>query len=347
MTIRLRTAFFIGVTLFILWFFYLERTLLSPFVLAAIFAYVFNPLVNFISEKIKLPRTISIIVIYIIILSVVVIAGTSLVTQVVNESSELTKFTDNLSSATKTQVESLPFWLKSPIQEMILSIDKSKILSTASILVVFPQAISKILSFFIFLFSGFYFLKEGRNMLNKVLNFIPNNYKFEVEILLRKINGVMGKYLRGQLLLVFLVSIMLFIPLSILGVKFALILAIFSGFAEIIPIIGPIVAAVIASLVVLIGGNLNFGLTPIQGAITIAISYFVIRQVQDYFITPHVMGKIVRLHPLVIFFAVLSGQHMGGILGVILAVPIVAALRIILEFLLDKINERSTKVVRA
>src|SRR5439155_773487 len=99
------------------------------------------------------------------------------------------------------------------------------------------------------------------------LRYVPKDYRLDVEILIRKINAILGGYLRGQLLLVFIMSMFTFIALTIIGVRFSLVLGIFSGFAEIVPVIGPIIAAAIAVLVVLLTGNANFGLTPINAAL--------------------------------------------------------------------------------
>lgn len=346
MALRLRTAFLIGVVILILWFLYIERVILAPFVLAAIFAYIFNPVVDFFTHKIKLPRSFSIIIIYLIIVAGLITFGTFLVGQVIKESSQLKNFASQLLSVTEDQINALPSWIKPTVKDALLSFGKLEFFSPSSIFNLFPQAISRIIGFFLFLFSGFYFLKEGRSMVNRLLNFVPNAYRIEIEILLRRINGVLGKYLRGQLIIVFFVSLVLFIALSVLGVKFALILAIFSGFAEIVPMIGPIIAALVVLFVVLIEGGLNFYLTPLQGIVLVVIIYFVTEQIQNYLVAPHIMGKIVKLHPLLILFAVLSGQHLLGMLGIILAVPVAATIRILLEFSLDKINER-TRTTRA
>lgn len=340
MTIRLRTAFFVALGALIIWFLYIERAILTPFILAAIFAYLFNPVVNFFSNKIKLPRAVSIIIIYALIITVVIVGSISLTKRILDESSELTQFVTTLSKEANNQIAVLPDWVRPAVNDTLYSLEKAKIFSSPSDLSFFPKAFSKILSFIIFLFSAFYFLKEGRMMKDKLLNFMPNKYKFEVEILLRKINTALGSYLRGQIFLVLLVSIVLFIALSILGVKFALILAIFSGFAEIVPIIGPIVAASVAGIVAFTGGTSNFSLVPLQTAIAVVVVYTVVRQMQDYLVNPYIMGKITNLHPLVILFAVIAGEHIAGILGLILAVPIAGTLRILLEFSLDKVNDR-------
>jgi predicted PurR-regulated permease PerM len=105
-----------------------------------------------------------------------------------------------------------------------------------------------------------------------------------------------------------------------------------------VPIIGPIIAAVVAAMVAFFGGTANFGLSPIQLVIGVVIVYTVVRQVQDYFVTPQVMGKITQLHPLIILFAVMAGEHVAGILGLILAVPIAGITKIIFEYSLNKIN---------
>lgn len=343
MVLSKKGLFYLILVSFIGFFIYLDRSILAPFVVASIFAYIFNPVVNFFYHKIRLPRTFSIIIIYLIIMGIIILFGVILSRRILSESFELRDYIDNLALTARGQVNALPDWIRPTAYDTILSLQNSKLFSTQSVFFLFPQAISRIVSLFIFLFSAFYLLKDGREILDKFLNLVPNEYKVDVEILIRKINSIFAGYLRGQLFLVFLVSMLLFIPLSILGVRFALILAIFSGFAEIIPLIGPITAGSVAALVVLVtGGVSNFNLDPFQAALIVGIIYFFIRQFQDYFITPQVMGKITEIHPFLIFFAVLSGGHLFGILGYILAVPVAGTIKILIEFFMDKINENNS-----
>lgn len=346
MTIRLRALFFIGIGVFIIWFLYIARAILAPFVLGAIFAYIFNPIVNFFSERVKLPRTLSVIIIYLLLIALIITIASLLTKRVLHESTEFTSYIKNVITTTQNQVEALPDWARPITKEMLSSLEESKIFSLQSVFSFFPEAISRIVSFFIFLVSGFYFLKEGRKMVDSLILLVPKPYKIEVEILLRKINVVLNGYLRGQIFLIAFVALALFIALSILGIKFALILAIFSGFAEVVPIIGPIFATSIAALVVLVTGTANFSFSPLTAALIVIVIYFLVRQFEDYFVIPYVMGKITEVHPFLIFFAVLSGGHLFGVLGFILAIPVAATIKIFLEFSLDKIidAEKSPRI---
>ncbi len=346
MTIRLRTVFIIGTVLLILGFLYLERAILTPFIAAAIFAYIFNPIVNFFDNKIRLPRTLSVIIIYLILISIFITFIFFLVRGLIFESSEFKISILDFIQGAKYQINLLPEYARPFVYDSLNSLSNIEFFKTSSVFHFFPRAISGAISLLIFLFSSFYFLKEGKSIIDKILLFVPRDYKVEIEILLRKINTVLGGYLRGQIYMVFLISSILFIALSLLGIRFALILAIFSGIAEIVPLIGPIVAAVVAVLAVLLGGGSStYSLAPIQTSIIVVIIYFVLRQLQDYFIIPHVMGRITKLHPLIILFAVLAGGHSGGILGLLLAVPIAGVIKILLEFSVDTINEREAKTV--
>lgn len=340
MPLRLKFIFFIVIGLLFIWFLYIEREILTPFVYAAIFAYIFNPVVNFLHQKLKIPRTLSVIVIYMAIISMIISGGILFSQRAVDESSQFSDQVYTITKNARSQINALPEWIRPTLNDTLSTVEKSHNLTYPSIYSFFPQVFSRLIGFVIFLFAAFYFLKEGGNMFDKLINLVPNKYKIEVDILLKKINSILGSYLRGQIFLVILVSLVLFIALTIIGVKFALILAIFSGFAEIVPIIGPIFATAVAAIVALMGGTSNFGLDPVRTALVVVVVYFVVRQVQDYLVNPYIMGKITRLHPLIILFAVLAGEHTAGILGLLIAVPLAGVIKIIFEYSLDFIADK-------
>ncbi len=311
-----------------------------PFILASIFAYIFNPLVSFVTNRIKLPRALVIIIIYAAILISLTFLGINIARRAIEESQGLRESVEGWIGVARGEAYKLPDFVGPSVREALASMQSTLLASSVSFFAIFPQAISGIASFFIFLVSGFYLLKEGRSVFDKLLFYMPKDYRIDAEILLRKINTVLHAYLRGQLITILISFTFFFIFLSVLGVEFTLILALISGFSEIIPIIGPIISTAIIIGVILLTGVSNFDLGHVQAVIIITIGSFAIRQLQDLFITPNIMGRIVKLHPFIVLFAVISGGHLGGILGLILAVPIAATIKILLEFSLDKINER-------
>lgn len=335
MSVRNKFLFFLIIGVLAAWFLYAERAILSPFILAAVFAYLFNPIITFVSTKTKMPRTLTILIIYGILIGLFVIAMMQLSSQVFEESSELRIYATHMLQNAKTQLSGLPSWLRPTAYQLLTELQKSRLFTFFNTPSLFPfvsQAISRIVSFFIFLFSGYYFLKDGGKIFDSLLAHTSEKYRRDVQNLLDNTNTVLSRYLRGQVFLIALMGIVTYIALVIIGVKFAVSIAIFSGFAEIIPVVGPIIAGTVAVAVALLTGGEHFGLTSLDAAMLVVAVYFILRQLEDYFVIPHVMGSITKLPPFVIFFAVVAGGHIAGILGLILAVPVVAILRLLLEF---------------
>lgn len=341
MVIRLRTAFFVILGAIIVWFLYLERGILTPFIVAAIFAYIFNPIVSFLSSRIKLPRAVSVIIIWAIIISILSFGGYWFVKRAIAESVALRSFLRDWIPNARAQIYLLPEFARPTINEALSSLQKTLIGSSISLFAIFPQAISGIISFFIFFISSIYFLHDGRNFFDKFLLAIPKEHRIDAEILLRKINVALGDYLRGQLLVILVSFSMFLVFFTVLGVRFSFILALISGFLEVIPLLGPYAAGALAVTVVLLTGASHFDLSPFQATLVVVIGSFLIRQVQDYLITPRIMGRVVRVHPLVVLFAIIAGGNVAGILGMILAVPTAAVVKVLLEYSMDKVNDAS------
>lgn len=342
MTLRLRSVFFIGIGLLILWFLYIERAILTPFILAAIFAYIFNPLINFFSKIFRFPRVLSIIFVYAILIFSVVYIGTLLTRELIRESANIREIILNYIFYLKSNVDSLP----PIIQPYVFSYgDISRLqierLGLASF-PVFSIAFSGILNFFVFIFATFFFLKDNEKITHKFLLLIPDNHRIEVSAFVKRVNNVLSKYLRGQIVIIISLALILFGAFSFLGIKNALTIAILSALAGIVPIIGAIAAAIIGTFVIMVSGGIqNFDLGLLESIGVIVSVYYVSQLIQDYVIAPFILGKAVKLHPLVILFAALAGGNIAGILGLVLAVPVAATIKLILEFILDKINNKA------
>ena len=200
-------------------------------------------------------------------------------------------------------------------------------LSTAS---VWPESISVAfeltLGLILVFLSLAYMLIDGPNFFRYVLRFVPSEHRAHLEYLSNEIHRVLGRYLRGQLVLIGLMSAVTFVALEwLFRLPYALWVAILTGILEIIPLIGPITAGAIACTVGFAQGG------PSEAA-ELAITYFVLRQVEDQLVMPIIVGRAVHVHPLVTIFAVLTGEKIAGVLGMILAVPIAAAVKVVLDY---------------
>jgi predicted PurR-regulated permease PerM len=171
-----------------------------------------------------------------------------------------------------------------------------------------------------------YMLIDGPNFFRYVLRFVPTEHRAHAEYLTIQIHQVLGRYLRGQLLLIVLMSTVTFLILEYaFNLPYALWIGILTGILEIIPVVGPITAGAIAA-------TIGFSQGGATQAAAIVIVYFVLRQLEDQLVMPIVVGRAVHIHPLVTIFAVLVGEKIAGVLGMILAVPIAATIKVVLDY---------------
>jgi predicted PurR-regulated permease PerM len=171
-----------------------------------------------------------------------------------------------------------------------------------------------------------YMLMDGQRFFEYLLRFVPAEHRTHIQHLSMEIHRVLGRYLRGQLLLIVLMSSVTFVLLEwAFQLPYALWVGILTGILEIIPLIGPITAGAIAC-------TLGFAQGGPTEAAELAIMYFVLREIEDQLVMPLVVGRAVHVHPLVTIFAVLTGEKIAGVLGMILAVPIAAALKVVLDY---------------
>lgn len=314
-------------------FLYLVRSTLMPFVLAAVFAYLLNPLISFLTHRVRIPRSLSIIAIYIILIGALGITLGVVGSNLASESEQFARETRVIMKEANSTISTLPSWLQPIVLDSFESVRTSLLYPQKRITAFLPGAVNRTINMLIFLVASFYFLRDGGTFIKSFFAFLSKKTAAEVETILQKINAVLGSYLRGQLFLVAIMSTLTYVGLTIIGVRYALIISVFTGFAEIIPYVGPIVAAAVAMIVAFTDQISRFNLLPTIDLVTVAVLYFVLRQAEDLFIIPVVLGRLTKLHPLIIMFVVLAGGHVFGLFGFIAAVPVVASLKVVIEHL--------------
>jgi predicted PurR-regulated permease PerM len=195
----------------------------------------------------------------------------------------------------------------------------------------------------VYIVVTFYLLLQANQITDHLYSLIPAPQRDEIRELGRSIDRVLGAYIRSQLLLIVIMAVVTYIPLTILGVQYALVLAIATGFLEIIPFVGPWTAAGSAMLVALFQTSANtFGWPGWVLALVVGAIYTILRQAEDHLIIPNLVGRIVKLHPVIVIFSIMAGAAIGGALGLLMAVPAAATVKILLTYLYSKLVDSPT-----
>ncbi|MCX6704572.1 MAG: AI-2E family transporter [Candidatus Woesebacteria bacterium] len=315
-----RTIIFTVFFLLGLWFLYFVRDIILQLFVALLLMTILEPLVAVLT-RIKIPRALSVLLTYILVLGVmggmVALIAPTLAQQTTNFINALPSYlanigissmvSGNLASGALTQLGAIP----GEVLNFTVSIF-SNIVSVVTVLV-----------------FTFYMLLTHDKLHDQAGLLFGENKKLQIGRLIRAWENKLGKWARGQLLLMFAVGLGTYIGLFLIGIPFALPLAILAGLLEIIPILGPIVAAIPAILI-------GFGMSPIIGLGATAVE-FLVHQLEGYVLVPKIMEKSVGVSPLVVLISIAIGAKLLGIMGVIISVPFVITLQVLIkEYLIAK-----------
>ncbi len=332
-------------------FLYSIRSILTPFVLAGVTAYVLHPLVSWLEDRLGLSRRLAVTAVFAALLSAVTLLLLILVPLLAHQTVQLAREIPRALAQIRAYLatyDSLDI-LGIPVDVHILerSIDDltaelAKLASREAIPAVFHAA-EILIKTFIYLVTTFYLLLQGRALIGWAVELFPEQAQPDARFLLARINRTLGFYVRGQVMLIGIMSAATTVALSILQVKYSLLLGITTGILETIPIVGPFTAGTFAVLVALFQQSTPFGWTPLTLAAVVALVYFVLRQTEDNLVIPLLIGRMVDLHPLLVIFSAMAGATLGGLLGLLLAVPTAAVLKILAEYGFPKLTGKASR----
>ena len=186
------------------------------------------------------------------------------------------------------------------------------------------------LNFILGLMVGFYLLYDFNKVNDNIEKLLPVSIKYGYRDLTHRINTSLRSYVQGVLLIMLLVFITQTIGLTIAGLEAPILFALFCAVTDIIPYFGPYIGGIPAVIV-------GFTMSPITG-ICVLISIVIIQLLENNFYQPLIMGHTMKLHPVTIMIGLLIFQHFFGILGMILATPCIALLKVLFYFVAEKLN---------
>ena len=321
---------------------YRAGDIVRPFVWAAVLAYVLLPLVGLIERRLSMPRAAAAAAVFVGLLATIIGGGRVLIPLALDQLGDLQRSLPSLvANAQNTLAETADQLGLEDLNAVIVGFagisDLSQMIARSAV----PFAVGLgrfLLELLVFLIATFFLLRDAPRLLQWFRRRLPPAHRNELLPLLAEVNALLGRYVRGQLFLIGVMWTATFIGLSVLQVPFAFLLGFMTGILEVIPIVGPITAGAIACLVAL-GHPAPWGLSQIWYVVIVAVMYTVLRHAEDYFVIPLVIGRIVRLHPAMVIFALLTGGALYGLLGVLVAVPVAASLRLVLIYVGAKLRD--------
>ncbi|MEX0963510.1 MAG: AI-2E family transporter [Pseudohongiellaceae bacterium] len=328
-------------------FIWLFRGVLTPFVLGMTIAYLLNPVVIWL-EKLKLSRTLAVLALLTLFFLTITVLLLLLIPPLYRE---LMQLAEQAPAYLQALIERLQPYLNLAQQEIAEQNLDQNILATLqnnvsnafnfgsgvmSGLLTGGQAIIGFLSLLILTpLVAFYMMREWKALTGTIDELIPRHNYDEIKNLLNQIDGKISGFVRGQLLVALLLGILYAVALSIAGLDFGILIGLTAGFLSIIPLFGSAVGLVVSIAVAW------FQATEITYVLTIAAIFIVGQLLEGNVITPKLLGGSVGMHPLWILFSIMAGALLFGILGMMIAVPVAAALGVLLSFALHRYKASS------
>ncbi|MFH1289696.1 MAG: AI-2E family transporter [Patescibacteria group bacterium] len=313
-----RTIVFTVVFLSSLWFLYEIRQIVVGLFVSIVLMSAINPLLDKM-EKVKIPRALGIIFVYIFIIGLLGLVVAGIIPPLVEQTSRL--------------ISGLPDFIKKieilgDVDKKIIENQLGQLSSLPGDFLKFGVAIfSNFIAIFAFLIITFYMLLERKNLNRYLYTFFGERGEEKAERIIAKMEEKLGGWVRAEILLMLIIGVSSYIGLRVIGLEYALPLAILAGLLELIPNIGPVVAAIPAVLI-------GFSISPLT-ALVVAVFYFLIQQIENSLIVPQIMSKRVGVNPLITIISLAIGFKIGGVLGAILAVPVVLLIEIIFNEVLS------------
>lgn len=308
-----------------------------PFLLAGILYYLVNPLIDWM-ERHKIPRIAGIAIVFLIIIGLVVWGVIILIPIIREETASLienwptywdkviTQFDNllrsNIFSQLQVQLTDINQSILKSISEQTNSVVNSTFSGIGSVVGTVANVFVGLVTMPILLF---FLLKDGRDLPYHIMKIIPTKMRLSTFNLLKEINTQISQYIRGQLLVAFFVGLMFWIGFVIIGLEYAVLLAILAGVLNLVPYLGSFLAMIPIIIVALVAS---------PAMLVKAIIVFAIEQIlEGRLIQPLILGSNLKIHPVTIIVVLLTAGKLFGVLGVILGIPAYAVLKVIFEHL--------------
>ena len=324
---------------------YRFQSLIGQVVAAAMLAYVLNPLIKVLDERTPLSRSASILLAYLAVAALfiwaVVALGVAAYQQIINLIEEapsiITNAIDWLDRLSQQPITLGPFSLEpatfdlTALRDELLGLIQPALSQGGRVLgSVATSTVTFVGSaFFVFVVS-IYLAIELPKLGDYVGRFAHQpGYRQDAERILREFGRIWSAYLRGQIILGLIIGLLVWLTMLALGVRNAFAIGVIAGLLEFVPNLGPIISTLIAVIVALFQQTNYLGLEPGYYVLAVVVAMIIIQQLENNFLVPRIVGEALDLHPIMVIVGVFMGATLAGIVGAILAAPVLASLKLL------------------
>jgi predicted PurR-regulated permease PerM len=344
---RLLVLFTLAVIAWIIW---KARGALTPFAVGAVIAYLLAPVVIFFEHLLPFPKRfssvsagISVILTYLLVTVVLAVAGFFLVPPLIHQTNE---FVDNapgyvddakieLDKLNRYYHESVPQVVRTNLEKNLDAV-KAQVSETGkTALKLTFNAVGTVIGFLAGLallpLWVFYVLKDQRRGIVWFYKLWPDDWQEDVRNIVGIVDKMLATYIRVQLFLGIVIGIVTGIAMWIIGIQQAIVLGLFAGIFEMVPVLGPWIAFIVAAIVTLA--------TDPDRIFLVALAFLGIQQLENTFLVPKLQGDALRINPAIIVMLLAIGGSLWGLVGLIVVVPLTAVLRDVFVYLYHRASD--------
>jgi len=322
---------------------YAIRDVLPALILSLLMAYLLNPLVNWLQRRWVNSRVLAAAFVYLALILFVAAAFIAIVPRLLVQIRALTNDLDASLEQLSVALRLLPL-----IDALGVPVDSPSIMNqlrtelgalARNVPTLLVGAFSGVLNVILMLVLSFYLVKDVEKISRVLNDALPEHQRDQARRIKAELERIWSNFLRGQVVLALIIGAVTGVVMTLLGVPNAIFLGLIAGLLEVVPTVGPIIAAIPGILIAFFQGSTYLPLDHAMFALIVVLAYVLIQQLENNLVVPHVLGSSVDLPPYVIMVGALAGASIAGVLGVFLAAPVIATARLLGQVVLTKLLE--------
>lgn len=331
---------------------YRFRVVIPPLVIAFLVAFILDPVADWLTARLHISRGLATTIIFFLLILLAAGALAGMAIPVAAVPSAVERAIQSLQLDYESLITDIGRFLSRPLEIGTYTIDLSSVyqqlsealrsflgsVATGTLNVLFDIASGAFWLVFIVM-ASFYLVKDADRLVEQISTMAPPGYREDFTRLRLQITAVWNAFLRGQLLLCLAIAVLTTIVGLAIGLPYAPLLGLLAGVMEFLPNVGPFIAAVPAVLLALFRGSSVLPLSHFWFAVVVAGAYILVQQIENNLLVPRILGGSLKLHPLLVLIAIIVGGSLAGILGMLLAAPVLATLRVLARYVFCRLYD--------